>query len=166
MAQHDVEVPVPLFVGHLGDVGVARHPDDVDDAVDAAELGGGIGEQQLDVGTVDGVAREADAVDFGGDVGREVGIDVDDREPRPHGRERVRRLAPDPLPRAEHDEALAVEAQQPRIVGDGGVVGSGHVAVTEASTATSRRSSSGMTSVPSSSIVRMIVSCSRCPNCT
>ena len=84
----------------------------------------------------------------------------------PDRRERVRRLATDPLPRAEHDEALPVEAQQPRIVGDRGVVGAGHDAVTDASTVTSRRSSSGMISVPSSSIVCMIDSCSRWPNCT
>ena len=52
------------------------------------------------------------------------------RADAPTGRERVRRLATDPLTRAEHDEALAVEAQQPRIVGDGGVVGTGHDAAT------------------------------------
>ena len=40
VAQHDVEVPVPVLVGHLDEVGVPGHADDVDDAVDPAELRG------------------------------------------------------------------------------------------------------------------------------
>ena len=66
------------------------------------------------------------AADLGADVGGEVGFLVDAREPCADRRERVRRLAADALAGAEHDEAPAVEPQQPGIVGDGRVVGSGH----------------------------------------
>ena len=67
----------------LGEVGVARHADDVDDAVDPAERAAGVVEQALHVGAVERVAaRAAMPSDLGGDVGGEVGVLVDAREPR------------------------------------------------------------------------------------
>ena len=166
MTQHDVEVPVPLLVGHLDEVRVARHPNDVDDAVDAAEFRGGVLEQPFHVGPVGGVADERLGADFGGDVGGEVAVHVDGHQARADRRQGVRRLPPDALPCADHDEPSTVEPQQSLVVRDRRVVGSGHEPVTAASTVTSCFSSSGMTSVPSSSMVRMIDSCDRCPNCT
>ena len=58
VAQHDVEVPVPVVVGHVDEVGVARHADDVDDAVDPAERAAGVVEHALHVGAVERVAAE------------------------------------------------------------------------------------------------------------
>ena len=126
VAQHDVEVPVPVFVGHLNNVRVPGHADDVDDAVDAAEVACRVPEHALDVVPFVRVTRDRDAVDLGRDVGGEVGLDVDARDARAHRREGVRRLAADALAGAEHHEAAPVEPQQPRVVGHERVVGAGH----------------------------------------
>ena len=166
MTQHDVEVPVVVVVRHVDDVGVSSHADDVDQTVEPAETPIDLREHPLGIGALVRVARDRDAVDLAGDVGREVAVDVDAGDARTDRRQRVRRLTADALTGAEHDEAAAVEPQEPRVVGNDRVVGAGHDALTFASTTTPRRSSSGMSSAPSSSIVRMTDSCSRCPNWT
>ena len=86
----------------------------------------GVVEHALHVGAVVRVAGERCRVDLTGDVGGEVGVLVDARQSRADRCQRVRRLATDALAGAEHHEAPAVEAQEPRIVGDRGVVGAGH----------------------------------------
>ena len=77
VAQHDVEVPVPVLVVEVDERGVAGHADDVDEAVDATERGLGVGEEPLGVGALRGVAGPGDAADLVGDVGREVLVLVD-----------------------------------------------------------------------------------------
>ena len=151
MTQDDVEVPVPLVVGQLDDGRVLRHADDVDDPVDTAELCLRVVEQLLHVVALGRVARVRHTTDLRRDVDREVRVDVDAHQPGAGRRQRVRRLSADPLPGADDHEAAAVEPQQPRVVGDGGVVAARHRAEIMDSTATSRRSSSGMISVPSRS---------------
>ena len=61
---------------------------DVDQAVDLAEGGLGVGEQPLDVGLVGGVARPGDAVDLLGHVLGQVllAVDADARAPARPGR--------------------------------------------------------------------------------
>ena len=127
----------------------------------------GVVEHALHVGAVERIAAQRSAADLRGDVGGEVGILVDAHQARAHRRERVRRLAADALTRAEHDEPAAVEPEQAGIVGDGRVVGAGHDADTcRVHRRRPDRSSWGISSVPSSSMVRRIDSCSRWPNCT
>ena len=45
-------------------------------------------------------------------------IDVDAQQARAVRRKRVRGLAADPLPRADHDEAAAIEAEAIGVIGD------------------------------------------------
>ena len=72
------------------------------------------------------VARPRDAADLGGDVGREPFVLVDAEQPRTHRRQRVRRLAADALPGADHHEPATVEPELSGVVGYLGVVGAGH----------------------------------------
>ncbi len=127
MAQHDVLVPVPQVVIDVEQAHVLRHADDVDEAVDLAVEGGlRLAEQPLHVLSVGGVARPGRTTDLGGDVGGQVGVEVDRHELGPHRCQCVAGLAADALAGTKDDEALAVQPQPGGVVGDLGVVGARH----------------------------------------
>ena len=97
MAQTDVEVPVPVLIGQLDEVGVARHAHDVDDAVEPAKCRLGLVEQALGIGpAVASPTRPRH--DLLGDLAGEPGIDIDAEHLRPDRAEGVRGLRPIPWP--------------------------------------------------------------------
>ena len=112
MAQHDVEVPVPLVVAEVEDRRVLRHADDVDDGVETAERPDRVLEHARRVVPAGRVAVPRDATDLLGHSRRALGLDVDAADPGPDGRERVRGLATDPLAGADHEHPATVEPQQ------------------------------------------------------
>ena len=134
--------------------------------VDATELAPCFGNGLLHLVAVAGVGRPRDAVDLGGDVVGQLLLVVDAEDARPDRRQGVGGLAADALAGADHDHPAPVEADPRRVVGDFAVVDPGHLAVTVASARWPCFSSSGMISLPRSSIVRMTDSWGRWPNCT
>ena len=106
---------------------VLGHADGVDAAVAIPTEGVlGLGEEALAVLPAGAVARPGSAAHLAGDVGGEVGVEVDGHHVGPHGGEGVAGLASDALAGAEDDVALAVEPQAAGVVGDLGVVGARH----------------------------------------
>ncbi len=129
MPQHDVEMPIPLLVRHVDEVGVLGHADDVDDAVDAAHLLGRITKQALGVGTLGGIAGPRDAIHFGRDVVGQPLIKVDAEDLSAGLVQGVSGLTADALAGADQDQVAIVEAELALVVGDLAVVSARHESV-------------------------------------
>ena len=126
MAQVDGELAVPHAVVHVHDETPLGHADDVHQAVHLAQCGHRVVQQALHVGPDDGVARPGGPAHLLGDLRSPIRVDVHAHHPGAALDKRMAGLAPHPLPRADHHEAFAVEAEQIGIVRDRRAVRAGH----------------------------------------
>ena len=169
VAEHDVEVPVPVVVGRCRR-GRRSAPSPRCRRRRRARRASraGVGEHALDVGAVVASPEPGHPADLLGDVRGEVGVDVDAEHARAAPtRARARPGGRSPARRRCSTNRRPSRRSSPGSRGPGVSSVRGHDAATVTVRGRCRAcSSSGMTSVPSSSMVRMIDSCSRWPNCT
>ena len=126
MVEDHPEDPFTLFVRRVDESRPTRHPDDVHDAVERAELRDRLLDDAVDGRALAAIRDARDPADLRRDLGRPLAVDVDAQDPGALLSQRVRGLAPHAQPRADHDETPAVEAQPVGKAGNRGVVGTGH----------------------------------------
>src|SRR5262245_51299590 len=109
-------MPLPVVVAELGDRPVARHPDDVDDSVEAAELLRDGFEERATLLAVRRVGLSRDSTDLRRNGFSAISVEIHAHNLRANAREGMRRLVADPHPSPEDDEDFSIEAEHVCVV--------------------------------------------------